>query len=481
LIPYRVKNPPESYPYVTIGLIVVNTLIYFATSDGIWTIREDIVKQWAVSHNTMFDNPLRLITAMFLHGSVDHLLGNMLFLWIFGAAAEGRLKTIKFILLYLIAGLAGGLLHDGVIGFLHPKQFGLGASGAIMGLSGAYLYMFPFAQIRVFVGWWFRFLFSGNLIADWQAQWVILYFVIFDVLEGFLYKSVNLSDGVAHFAHMGGFGAGFLLMLLLRSRRDTEEASEAQAIRADMGGDYSLLALHDLEALIGREPDNANLVLTFCEKSIRSSTTASYGLARDMFRQKTNLLITQGDPERVARLALTLSSETGSVPLSSILRLASKVETLGEFALAEQCYQRVLQQDPNGRDGEMALARLGRLTELNNPDKSKAAAIYAELLKRFPDSPQATYAHTALGRLGVPAEPFHLDIPSAAPKPAAATPNTPPALTPNMPTMASTPEPQALPPGFAPVSAKPKPENPRQQNEPEPGSAESSGLRPIGS
>ena len=133
MIPYRAKNPPESFPYATLGLILLNTLIFAITSEYFLVIRDEVTKAWAVSHDTL--NPLRLITAMFLHGSIIHLGGNMLFLWIFGAAAEGRLGTIKYLLIYFIAGITGGLLHDGVVGYLHPTQFGLGASGAIMGIA----------------------------------------------------------------------------------------------------------------------------------------------------------------------------------------------------------------------------------------------------------------------------------------------------------------------------------------------------------
>ena len=102
LIPYRAKNPPPQFPYVTVALIVINTLIFALTCNSHLVVRESVVARFAMSHNTL--SPLTLLTAMFLHGSLLHLAGNMLFLWIFGAATEGRLRPLRFLAVYLFAG-----------------------------------------------------------------------------------------------------------------------------------------------------------------------------------------------------------------------------------------------------------------------------------------------------------------------------------------------------------------------------------------
>lgn len=457
MIPYRAKNPPESFPYVTIVLLVVNTLVFALTSQLFLVIREDVTEQWAVSHNTL--NPIRLVTAMFLHGSLLHLLGNMLALWIFGAAAEGRLKTGKFLLVYFASGIAGGLLHDGVVGILNPDQFGLGASGAIMGLAGAYLYMFPFARIRVWLGWgWMRWISNSGPVADWHAQWVVLQYVAFDVLEGVLWRSVGTSGGVAHFAHLGGFGAGFLATLALRARRDSEEASDAQAVRADAGGDFRALSLPDLEALVEREPENAALVLTFCQKALLNPIGGSSGLARRMFVERVDLLLAQPDLDAVGRLALTLSAETGSVASPTLMRIAGRLESRGEYAFAEQLYRRVLQQDSDGPDTELALIRLARLMEQTEADKGRAAAVYAELVKRYPLSAHVPYAQAALARLPAPSGALSIGTGGSV----------------------TVDAPQAPPPGFGAVGQNPRPTPPRPKADDEGGSAESHGLRPLG-
>ena len=139
LLPYRTKNPPEHFPFVTVTLIVLNVVIYLATSTdhAFFRVNDSALENFAVSHNNL--GLFRLTSAMFLHANIEHILGNMLFLWLFGAAAEGRLRPLKFITLYLIAGWTGGLLSDFMQGLSNPDVPSLGASGAIMGLAGAYL------------------------------------------------------------------------------------------------------------------------------------------------------------------------------------------------------------------------------------------------------------------------------------------------------------------------------------------------------
>lgn len=273
LIPYRAKNPPERFPYVTVSLIALNTLIFLLTCNGSLEVRDDIVARFAVSHANL--SPITLLTAMFLHGSVLHLVGNMLFLWIFGAAVEGRLRPLRYIAVYLFAGAIGGLLSDFVTGLIDPDTPNLGASGAIMGLAGAYLYLFPYAPIRIAWFLWLGMLPRGG-ITEWQARWVILYFVALDVFNGILLgKLLGVAgDGVGHFAHLGGAGAGFLAVMLLRVPRDNEDISTVQATLADMR-DVALLPLHDLEALMQRPTDDVRLILAYCRQSLVAPIGAS--------------------------------------------------------------------------------------------------------------------------------------------------------------------------------------------------------------
>ena len=105
VFPYRTKNPPEHPPYCTLGLIVVNFIVYFCTIGWDFQVRQTVVDCCSVSSKTI--NPITIFTSLFLHMNPEHILGNMLFLYIFGAALEGRLRPTMFLLLYFVAGLVG--------------------------------------------------------------------------------------------------------------------------------------------------------------------------------------------------------------------------------------------------------------------------------------------------------------------------------------------------------------------------------------
>jgi membrane associated rhomboid family serine protease len=194
-LPYRAKNPPERLPYATITLISLNVIVFLLTIDTSFEIRQDVLDQYGVSHNTLSFS--RLFTALFLHENIMHIAGNMLFFWIFGASVEGRIGWWRFLFLYFFAGIGGGLLHDLMMGAGQPDLPSLGASGAIMGLGGAYLYLFPYSTICIFVCF-FSWFYRRIGVVEWQARWVVLLYIGLDVFEAFVFRG---TDGVGQFAH----------------------------------------------------------------------------------------------------------------------------------------------------------------------------------------------------------------------------------------------------------------------------------------
>lgn len=398
LIPYRAKNPPERFPWVTIALIVANILIYACTTRLFLHVRESTLDSLAFSHETL--NPLRILTAMFLHGDPMHLIGNLLFLWIFGSSVEGRLGGGKFLAVYLFAGFAGALLQDLIVGRANPTVWNLGASGAIMGLAGAYLYLFPFATICV--------VFIVPIIAffrvsvmDWQARWVVLWFLGFDVLYGVLFQGM---DGVGHMCHLGGAAAGFLAVLLLRAPRDQEEFSEAQRLRAESGGDYQSLALHELEALMEGKTNAGNvpLILTYCWKAQRQPGGDGHGLCLRALQKNERLLADGAEPAALATIALAIPESAGKTSGMFLLRLGSRLEAERNQDLAMRVYRHLIAQDAGGRDTETALFRLARLLERTENGQAEAARLYGEQLRLFPSGALSLDARSAVGRIGTP-------------------------------------------------------------------------------
>jgi membrane associated rhomboid family serine protease len=398
LLPYRAKNPPERFPYATLGLIALNVLVYIPTTVYLLYIKDNVVDNFAVSHANM--NVLRLFTAMFLHHDPLHLLGNMLFLWLFGSAVEGRLGLIKFLLTYFAAGLAGDFLHDSLVGIIKPTLSSLGASGAIMGIAGAYLYIFPFARICTFWMWGFGIPRVG--VSEIQARWVILYFLGFDVLYALLFQG---RDGVAHFVHIGGAVAGFFLMMVLRVRRDSEDYSDVQAVRSDARGHLLSMSMSELETLMEEGgPDNVDVVLAFCKKASTHYSGNAHGLCLTALQRHASLLIEKAPAEELAVLVLGLPDTANRMPTGWMLRLGSRLESEGSYAVAAQVYRRVVQADPNASSSEMTLLRLARLLERSG-DQRGAAVAYAEMIQKYPTGSQSAHARAGLKRLeqaGIP-------------------------------------------------------------------------------
>ena len=385
-IPFRAKNPPERFPYVTVFLMAANTVVFAITSENLLIIREPIVEQFAISHETF--SLSRMLTSMFLHADLLHLAGNMLFLWVFGAALEGRLKPIAFSALYLLAGFSGDLLHEVIVGIREPAQFALGASGAIMGLAGAYLWVFPYSTICVLhrtwgFGW-------GLCVSEWQARWVVLLYFAFDLLGAFLIR----EDGVGHFAHLGGFGAGFLLVLLLRTRRDSEEASMAQATRAELK-DFSYLSFNDLDALMRNPTEDPKLVVAYCQKALTNSNGPRVDSCVQAVRRYETMLNTQANPQELAWVLLTLPKGS-EVNMVLYLRTASRLEAIAGNDFAYKLYHRVYETNPQSPDSEMALFRMARMMENVYGNRAQARQIYQELLRLFPYGQAAVDARRVL-------------------------------------------------------------------------------------
>lgn len=390
LLPFRAKNPPDHFPYATVALIVLNVLIFLVTRDG-FGIADTVVEEYALSHETA--SPLRLVSAMFLHDGPLHIGGNMLFLWVFGASVEGRLGLPKFLALYFTAGLAGHLLHDLFSGFEDPWRFSLGASGAVMGVAGAYLFLFPFSTIVcAYFVWLILFLKAGTF--EIQARWIVLLFIGLDLVNTVLF----IEDGVAHLAHLGGFGMGFLLAVAVRGQRDTEAVSEVQAVRAEMK-DFSLLSLSELETLVAQPTQDVTLVMAYLEKAVSYTGGGQNARALEVLNRFAHDLMARADPARLAAVLVYIPKEAGGMPLVFYLRLASRLESAGRGELAAQLYRRVYDLAPNAPDSEAALFRLASLMQNALDSRDYARAVYAEQLRLFPDGAMAQSARAALQRL----------------------------------------------------------------------------------
>ena len=156
------------------------------------------------------DDPINLftpITSMFLHGSWSHLLGNCLFLWVFGNNVEDSMGRLRFLIFYLLCGLAGAAAQV-LTSPASPVPM-VGASGAISGVLGAYLLLYPRVRVRVLVVWF---------LLSLPAYLVLLSWIGLQALNAYASRLNPQASGVAVWAHLGGFAAGLLLVHLFRDR-----------------------------------------------------------------------------------------------------------------------------------------------------------------------------------------------------------------------------------------------------------------------
>lgn len=217
-IPLRDVNPTSRFSIVTVFFIAINVLIFFYQLFSPEGLQYHVLRMGAIPYElTHFRSlaipsvsrlfpPLTLLTAMFLHGGFLHLGGNMLYLWIFGNNIEDYLGPLRFILFYIICGLAASLTH--IIFNPNSTVPMIGASGAVAGILGAYLILYPQARVLTLV-----FLFIFIEIVPVPAAFFLLLWFFLQVMN------VGLGGGVAWFAHIGGFLAGVFLIRIFKPRR----------------------------------------------------------------------------------------------------------------------------------------------------------------------------------------------------------------------------------------------------------------------
>lgn len=226
LVPIRDFNPTRSFPVITLAIIGLNVYVFFQElAQGSPRALEAFIFHYGLIPRCLSNEAVRncayvyhpviatLLTSMFLHGGWLHIIGNMLYLWIFGNNVEDALGSLTFALFYLVCGLAAAFTQY----LIDPNSTVpiVGASGAIAGVLGAYLVLFPGAQVQtaVFLGCWLTFIRLPALIV--LGLWIAVQF-----WTGYGSLGVaHQTGGVAVFAHIGGFLMGAVLVLALRPSR----------------------------------------------------------------------------------------------------------------------------------------------------------------------------------------------------------------------------------------------------------------------
>ena len=222
VIPLDDDNPTTTKPRVTVAIMIACTAIYVfqhlllsreSATEIIYAfgVIPALLTGQATAEFAAVPAALTVLTSMFVHGGFLHLAGNMLYLWIFGNNIEDAMGHVKFSIFYLLCGVAAVAVQ--VLPNPASEIPMVGASGAISGVLGAYMLLFP--RAKVLLGLPLGFLIVE--IGRWPAIWVLIAWFVMQLVMGF-FSATNEAGGVAFGAHVGGFVAGCLLVTLFKRR-----------------------------------------------------------------------------------------------------------------------------------------------------------------------------------------------------------------------------------------------------------------------
>ncbi len=387
LIPYSTERELQRLPLATIILIGINLVLAVLT----WSDFE--------LFTTLMFNPARPgwwqpVTHTFTHLGPLHLIGNMVFLWVFGSHVEDTIGVWRFLLLYFSAGLSAWVLQIASdLLFLDGLRGGAGASGCIMGLVALFAIRFRRVKINLFYWWWFY-------VGTWQvaAIWMALAYFVMDLGLGIGLGSAGLASGVAHFAHVGGFIAGpvWSYALHLPAAAHTDEASEEFA-RLAASGVYEMAGAAVEQELVARpnDPDLHRRAASYFEMKAHTRPRAiphwnkalhlwlRQGRENDAFRCWDRLMYDHRpalfDPETMCDLAVARENagqlqqaaefnqasacdhaDTRPAAIAA-LRLANLLSRTGYTELAREWYHRIIQRWPDQLECLEATNQLRRL------------------------------------------------------------------------------------------------------------------------
>jgi len=197
---YDKKKIKDGFPLITTLLIILNTVFFLCTISNL----DYFINLFGFTSNNLLDGRFfTVFTYMFLHGNIWHLVLNMWFLWVFGDNLESRLGKINFLAFYLLCGIMGAIVY--ALAMSDSNTAIIGASGAISGVLGGYLVLFPKNKIRTFL-----FVYVASIPA-------VIYIFIWFLLQ--LFSTTVMNTSVAYFSHIGGLVGGMIFVKMLKKKR----------------------------------------------------------------------------------------------------------------------------------------------------------------------------------------------------------------------------------------------------------------------
>ena len=379
-LPYGNDRRTRRFPAVTYALIAVNILVFCCQYPAI----DGTVKELGLypGHPTLGS----IFTSMFAHGSISHLLWNMLFLWLFGPNVEDALGRLEYGIFYAGSGLAAALLHIVIVRQFMPSTAEIpmvGASGAIAGILGIFAVRFYKTRIKIWYVIFFLFIKWGKFtisamvgLGIWFAQ---------QLWGGIASINHPQGEGIAYWSHIGGMIFGIILAYAMSMVMEGSKEYLMDDAQTSMQRGETMAAAGNLMAFIEKEPGNpdahANLARTFAMEK-------NTDLAAKHYINGIELLLRQGRMENASALYQELMHENPSARPGIVteLRIARHIADKGDFNGALPILERITREHPGTPESEVALMKLGEICLGPCANPGMAASCFERLLKDFPFS-----------------------------------------------------------------------------------------------
>lgn len=379
-IPIRSDRPLRTTPYVNYALIAVNVLVYGFTAQAFAGNEYTRAHDFMLWHHEPFLKAWQFITYQFLHASPMHLIGNMIFLWVFGNNVEDRLGKFGYLFFYLSMGVLAGLGH-----WLTSEAPVLGASGSVAGVTGAFLVLFPLTRITFF--YWYLILGTFEI----SAKWVIAFCFVKDIV----FMGLNVGN-TAYTAHLAGNLGGFIMALgLLASRMLSREHYDLFTLwgHKRRRNQFKRLSNQGYQAWEGKAhhpgQNQPAAELTEQDKQIIER------------RQQISRAITNHDLDTATQIYLQLINEHGEQTLSQRQQfdIANHLFARGEYAPAAVAYDRLLATYPKHDERGRAQLMLGLINARYLDQADAAKPLLQEASQRL-HGEDAALARQLLAELG---------------------------------------------------------------------------------
>jgi membrane associated rhomboid family serine protease len=386
-IPIGTNMRLSKIPYATIGLLLINWLVYAFTAGMYYKTAFVILRYFYLYPGEA--HPWQLVTSMFFHANFGHLLGNSIFLAAFGIFVEDKVGWKQYLFLYFLTGIAAGLIHSTMAGLFMRGQLDipeLGASGAISGIMGIFLYRCYYAKVRVLVLFF--------IPVQVPAVILLVLFFLRDFIGGIaVIKGGSL--GTAFWAHVGGFLSGFATSKYLKYEGQAKKEKLEHTVTRRLGTrDGFAEGMVAAELLLQTDANNPQLHLKMAQAKSRMGGSKE---GKEHYEQAIKLMLDTDRDKVVAVFVEYWKKYLTVIEPQYQLRVSRLLASSGNTSLARATLEALINGDyPPDRSIEAAYFDLAKLYEQQLQQYDLARAVYQQYMKKFPQTEHKAFVESKL-------------------------------------------------------------------------------------